>query len=1219
MSNTINISLRDLPLNKSTAILDNFIYKGSSEVILDLTGVSEEVSRVRNITIDWGDGSDREFYTRQMIFEYRESSIISEITTGLIGGGVLGAFTHQFIPVTTHITDLTIQVLVNYDNGDHVLIQQPITLIQESYYDNIKEFGISNASIHDDTTVTFANLQSQYNDWTWPVYLTQEDNVETETVTDPFADFDCDLKFASLSVVKSIINPADAYSANSVINYAVRVINSTDRDINSCTLTDSLSPIQLNNQIAFDFMEGKGIVRSKEEVSLLYSYTVTESDFGTLDNRAVISSPSLRNSAISNIVSVDISQPLQIEKITNSGEDSRAGEYVSYTVNVTNPNPVVATNAILTDSLPISFDNITSGDESLFEGVDIPGNTTLSVTYEYQITVQDTAAGSLVNTATLTSNDYDTISSTVTISLEPLQALEVAKSSSSADVRVGETLQYTVLITNPNAAAVNNVTIADSLPISVSDVVAGDAGLFTGITIPGSSTATVTYSYTVPESYINVNTLTNTVNVTSDEITQSSSATLNIPITPLDIYKFKINTANLFKDPSSQLSFTKQDGSIDVRTVSSSVLASGSENERVFSWIINNPYEADIGAKGATNIDQFKLPLVDTGEYDFYIYWGDGSSNKITSYNDPNITHTYDTTGEKTITIYGKIKGWSFNNEGDRLKYVDTLDWSALDITGPGAFYGCENYTGAYSLVNNINTPYISTTDLSDTFAQCTQFNGAVDNWNISGVLNLSRFFTHCFNFNQPIDSWDVSSVTSMYRLFMYNTRFNQPLLQWDVRNVVNMSQLLDNARSFNQPLDQWEPYSLAGPQQGMFSNTFIFNQDLNTWSQWISGVTDASFMFKRAFAFNGNISDWDVSSVRYFNQTFACDGGSGNFNSDISGWQPSSCTNYQLMFWDQPSFNRDIGGWSQFFNSNITTTGGMFLNCELFNQNLDTWGPKMSSVSDFSLMFSKATNFNNGEQPGLSGSPMNTWDISNVSNNGLKGIFSQASSFNQNLDIWGPQLGNITNTADVFNKAVSFNQNLDTWGPYLSGVVNMSLMFAGTTVFNNGEQPGLSTSPMDTWDVSSVENMYETFARTPSFNQNVNTWDVSNVTNMHDTFEGANVYNQPLDSWDVSNVTTMKGMFDGAFVFDQSLNTWDVGNVTIMDDMFDFCGISDQNFSNAIVSWSQLSPNLQSNVVLGADNNGPTLLNTQAVNDAVNTLTNTHSWTINDTQPIVP
>ena len=51
-------------------------------------------------------------------------------------------------------------------------------------------------------------------------------------------------------------------------------------------------------------------------------------------------------------------------------------------------------------------------------------------------------------------------------------------------------------------------------------------------------------------------------------------------------------------------------------------------------------------------------------------------------------------------------------------------------------------------------------------------------------------------------------------------------------------------------------------------------------------------------------------------------------------------------------------------------------------------------------------------------------------------------------------------------------------------------------------------------------------FYNTGSFNQPLNSWNVSNVENMHAMFAYSKHFNQPLDKWDVSNVKNMENMF---------------------------------------------------------------------------------------------
>ena len=103
--------------------------------------------------------------------------------------------------------------------------------------------------------------------------------------------------------------------------------------------------------------------------------------------------------------------------------------------------------------------------------------------------------------------------------------------------------------------------------------------------------------------------------------------------------------------------------------------------------------------------------------------------------------------------------------------------------------------------------------------------------------------FDLCESFNQPLE-WDVSNVTNMSSMFENCESFNQPL-EWDVSNVTVMSYMFENCESFRGPL---------------------------TWigGDWdVSSVNNMSHMFYNCVSFTQNLSNWDVRSVRYHENTF--------------------------------------------------------------------------------------------------------------------------------------------------------------------------------------------------------------------------------------------------------------------------------------------------------------------------------------------------------------
>ena len=98
------------------------------------------------------------------------------------------------------------------------------------------------------------------------------------------------------------------------------------------------------------------------------------------------------------------------------------------------------------------------------------------------------------------------------------------------------------------------------------------------------------------------------------------------------------------------------------------------------------------------------------------------------------------------------------------------------------------------------------------------------------------------------------------------------------------------------------------------------------------SSVTDMSYMFNRADAFNQDIGSWDVSSVTDMSWMYFW---TGAFNQDIGSWDVSSVTSMQSMFSNAWVFNQDIGSWDV---SSATSMSYMFNFATAFNQDLKGW-----------------------------------------------------------------------------------------------------------------------------------------------------------------------------------------------------------------------------------------------------------------------------------------
>jgi hypothetical protein len=189
---------------------------------------------------------------------------------------------------------------------------------------------------------------------------------------------------------------------------------------------------------------------------------------------------------------------------------------------------------------------------------------------------------------------------------------------------------------------------------------------------------------------------------------------------------------------------------------------------------------------GVSTSTQFRLPLTTSTGLDFVIDWGDGVVQRITSHTAPEVTHTYPSIGTYQIQINGLLLGWSFNAAGDRLKMLNIFQWGVLNISTIRTFDGCGNLTCSAT-----DAPIISSTNLEASFRDCTNFNGAIGNWNVSNVGTMANMFLRAASFNQPIGNWNVGNVGSMSSTFGSAFAFNQDISDWNITSVTNFNNFM--------------------------------------------------------------------------------------------------------------------------------------------------------------------------------------------------------------------------------------------------------------------------------------------------------------------------------------------------------------------------------------------------------------------------------------------
>ena len=597
---------------------------------------------------------------------------------------------------------------------------------------------------------------------------------------------------------------------------------------------------------------------------------------------------------------------------------------------------------------------------------------------------------------------------------------------------------------------------------------------------------------------------------------------------------------------------------------------------------------------GSSTATQIRLPLNSSGSYNFIVEWGDGSIDRITTWNQAETTHTYASAGVYQLTITGTLRGFRFANTGDRLKILSIFRWgTGFRIGGDGQhFFGCANLD--LSEVEDVPLLAGTTCQLNSSFRGCTRLTtvNRMNEWDVSCNISLDATFYDSPNFNTYIGDWDTSNVNTMTNCFQIQTsvnipgRFNQDISKWDTSKVTNMSNMFFNQIDFNQDIGTklvtkqdsityvaWDISNVTtlnamlGVVMGSFTGSFN-NGGSPTIGNWnTSKVTTIQTLFQRQRFFNQDVGTkvvtvngvtytaWDTKEVTNMSFTFNSTIADGVFNNGgsptIGNWNTSKVTNMQTMFQGQRFFNQDIG------TKVVTVSGSPYV----------AWD--ISNVTTIANLFNMSRNdgvFNNGGSPTIG-----NWNTSRV--NTMVQLFLGQPYFNQ----------------DISTKVVTVSGS-----PYIAwntaSVTTMSFMFYcyGPTI--DGRLSGNFNQNIGNWNTSSVTNMAAMFFNQPNFNQDISTkvvtvsgssyiaWNTASATTMSFMFGSLGVtgtFNQNIGNWNTSRVTNMSNMFQNQVDFNQNIGTkqvtvsastysaWTVSGVTNMDIMF---GISDPSTTGGLV-----------------------------------------------------
>ncbi len=168
----------------------------------------------------------------------------------------------------------------------------------------------------------------------------------------------------------------------------------------------------------------------------------------------------------------------------------------------------------------------------------------------------------------------------------------------------------------------------------------------------------------------------------------------------------------------------------------------------------------------------------------------------------------------------------------------------------------------------------------------------------------------------------------------------------------------------------------LTGAFQGASNMEGNFSDTPNT-----TFVTSTSRMFKGAYEFDGDLSDWDTSNVNDMSTMFA---GANSFDGDLRDWDTSNVNDMSNMFKGTSIGQVNLNHWD---TGNVKSMSGMFAGSN-YDGDISEWDT--SNVKNMKKMFDVATNFNQD---------VSSWNTSRVEN--MKAMFANADEFNQNISDW--------------------------------------------------------------------------------------------------------------------------------------------------------------------------------------------------------------------------
>ncbi len=361
---------------------------------------------------------------------------------------------------------------------------------------------------------------------------------------------------ADLSVVKTASNTAPTVGTN--VTFTIQVTNLGPNAAVNARVTDLL-PAGLTFQSAtpsvgtYNQTTGLWTIGTLNNgANATLTVVATAATAGTVTNIATVTSDTADSVTTNNTSSVNVviggtttNADLSVTKTGTT--TANRGENLTYVMTATNNGPGTATNVVVKDTFTsgiATFSNASGAQcsltnltelrctiASMTSGQQVPITVVFTTAQQSTCTTGTVTDSASISSDTADNNSANNTSATVTTNITcPQPNLNVTKTDGRSSANVGDTLNYTISITNSTNVAATNVTVTDSLPSGLTNVSAGNGGNVSGNqvtwnnqTVPANGTLTLTVNGTT-QNVSNGTSLTNYVTVTGTNLTGNLSA-----------------------------------------------------------------------------------------------------------------------------------------------------------------------------------------------------------------------------------------------------------------------------------------------------------------------------------------------------------------------------------------------------------------------------------------------------------------------------------------------------------------------------------------------------------------------------------------------------------------------------------------------------------------------------------------------------------------------